>query len=118
MKKNSIQLSPADINGKGIERSKKYLTKVINISFPSDSVEWQLIRKFNEIRNYFTHNDSLLRKDSTDDKRKKLVNYIESIPSLQLIESNIPEYYEVQISKEFCLNVIDTMQTFFNKLKQ
>lgn len=54
-KYESVEKNLFDINGKGIDRAKKYLTEYSKINFPVNSKEWQSIRDSQQIRNIIVH---------------------------------------------------------------
>jgi hypothetical protein len=64
----SIKDSLEDIKGKGIERAKTYLVKVLKSSFPfGTSPQWQEVKLYGKLRNSLVHNEG---KISDEDLRK------------------------------------------------
>jgi hypothetical protein len=49
------ELKINDLSGKGIFKYKRYLSKVHNVDFTNLENEWQLITKFNKLRNDLVH---------------------------------------------------------------
>ncbi len=48
------------LNGKGIERARLYLTKVVDFDLSNLNPEWSYIKSVNELRNQIVHNGGLL----------------------------------------------------------
>lgn len=44
-----------DTPGRGIERAKSYLTKIVSFPFPASTPEWQKIKVFGDVRNVLIH---------------------------------------------------------------
>ena len=63
--KNISKIKLKDINGKGIEKSKTFLTKIVEIDFTSINSQWNFIKSLNLIRNNIVHNGSILPDDSS-----------------------------------------------------
>jgi len=102
---SKIQLK--DINGKGIERAKTYLTKVVGIEFKTFNNQWCFIKNLNLIRNHIVHNGSIL----PEDKSHKLSKFVESHHEL----SGKPGE-ELIVNKGFIHYSIDQLSTFFEEL--
>lgn len=106
-KENKYDLSLDDIKGKGIYRAKIYLNKVVNIE---NSISWNDILIFQKIRNFIVHNRGKLDKS---DNAKEVENYVALNPSVKL-----DDLKRLQFSGMFCLEVIEKLGEFFNKLFQ
>ena len=81
--RNDIVLSPSDISGRTIDRSKTYLSKVLKINFRFDTVEWQRIKKYKKLRNCLVHNNGNLN-GLGDSDEKDIKNFISNNQSLSL----------------------------------
>lgn len=93
-------LKTKDLNGRGIEQCKKYLTKVLGISWQSLNEEWEFIIQFQFVRNTYVHTPN-------DEKRKKRAEFIgKHCSGIEILPS---EYLEKS------LNNIDI---FFRKLQE
>lgn len=58
--KNPVKLN--DLNGQGIlDKTRKYLVKVVEISFPETSQSWKEIVTIQQIRNAFVHHDGIAK---------------------------------------------------------
>jgi hypothetical protein len=65
-------LRPKDMQGRGIERSRKYLKDYIGVNFPDEGgSSWAAIKRFQEIRNVFVHRFGKVRDDQVS-----LIKYI------------------------------------------
>jgi len=115
----SYQIKLNDLNGKGIHRAKKYLKKVAGIEFPDTKPSWNAIVHYSHIRNFIVHNDGKL--DATKNA-KKVRDFIELSPLIEIAESAIPSLYEleprIRFNKGFHNEVIDTLETFFGELRE
>lgn len=89
-----------DLNGRGIEQCKKYLTKVLGISWQSLNVEWEFIIQFQFVRNTYVHKPN-------DEKRKKRAEFIGK--HCNGAEALPPEYLEKSL---------DNIDIFFQKLQE
>lgn len=76
------ELSLNDLRDKGIDRSKVYLTKVLQVSFPSDSAYWANIKKYRDIRNLIVHNDDRIDLDNVNHRR--LVEYVQKAECIHI----------------------------------
>jgi hypothetical protein len=69
----SIKISLTDLTGKGIERAKIFLTKVIGIANVFDSTEWHEIQNYSKVRNILVHASGEL--NLTQKKHKEIFDY-------------------------------------------
>jgi len=102
----NLNISLNDLNGKGVNRARKYLIKVMNIGFP-DAPHWQEIQNYNKLRNCIVHNDGKLVGTSDEEVLKK---YIENNSYLKI------DFGEVFIERGFCENVFETIEKFSKQL--
>ncbi len=112
----NVDLKPSDLKGKGINRSRKYLKKVVVINFPDNTNEWKEIRKFNLLRNTIAHSNGNIIAGETDQEKlnnKELCAYIEK-SSIIDISSN----FHIQLSKDFILHALDITEAFLIELFQ
>ncbi|MEZ9553356.1 hypothetical protein AB4248_00260 [Vibrio splendidus] len=97
----------ADLSSKGIVgKYKKYLEKVVQIKFPSESDSWNEIINIQEIRNAIVHNNSVVKSGNT-----RLLGYIKQSNYL-LVNEN----YKIEIKSGFSLYCLDIFKTFFSEL--
>lgn len=106
-RKNISKIKLKDLNGKGIEKSKKFLTKIAEIDFSSINSQWNFLKSLNLIRNNLVHNGSILPKDADH----KLNRIVESCPKL----SGDPGKCLI-INDGFIQLTIDGLMDFFNGL--
>lgn len=97
-----------DLRGEGIVRAQSYLKKVVKIDFPDQTPSWDDIVSYNRIRNFIIHNGAQLDKS---DQAKKVESFISTRPSITL-----DHLRNIQFSKDFCPEVINTLRSFFGDL--
>lgn len=96
---------------KGIFRARKYFKKYLkkyNVSFPDRHPSWGKIRFYNLLRNFIVHNFGRLNESK---KAKKLQAFIEKSSKLSIECSR-----EIWFDKSFCIDVISTIEDFFEEL--
>lgn len=99
------KISPKDISGSGIFRSKTYLSKILEINFENLNHEWQEITILNEIRNFLVHSNGVSQNEETKSKIQKI---IKKTPDINLEQ----EHIEISTSYiEHILSVIDCFLT-------
>ncbi len=97
-----------DLPGKGLKRSKQYISKVIGVNFPANSESWKILLKLSEIRNLIAHRDSQLKNNDPD-----LLRFINDNQYLSLDLTN-----RVRLHKGTLNYLIDYMHSFFNELSE
>lgn len=112
-----IKLSVSELSHKGIERSKVYFNKVIEIDFPSNSHNWQKIKNYQKLRNHLTHKGLQLTEE--DRNYSQLIRIIEQEQFLQMgeqgrISSQMPQAKLPELSQE----TIDFLASKFDKKYQ
>jgi hypothetical protein len=70
---NKLRISPKDLNDKGITRSEKYLTKLVDLNFPSDRDEWKSIKELADIRHCIIHANGIVSQYTKSDVINLLV---------------------------------------------
>ena len=108
-KKYSVRYN--SIAGKGIEKVKLYLTEVVEIDFPSGSIEWSKINDYRLIRNCFAHGQGKV----TDDNRS-LISAIKRLDSVRVTGDVIFGRY-IELEKEFINNFIEVIELFWSKIE-
>jgi len=94
-----------DINGKGIDRSIIYLTKVVSLNYNKNKTNWNELKNIQGIRNLIVHNAGKLF-DLNDNVKKEEKRYINSCEFLSG-ES------EVILKKGFLLHVLNVFKEQF-----
>jgi hypothetical protein len=104
-----IKISFTDLCGTGIERAKKYLSKLSPISLPVSGKEWELIKEAQAIRNVIAHAAGHID-EKAHSKQLKIINSSENLEA---------EYYariHLNIDGEYILNLANAMKMFSGKL--
>jgi hypothetical protein len=78
----TLVLSLEEIRGQGIERARLYLKKVVGMSFPDTSPEWQVLKRLGELRNVLVHRYGRLEGEGRD---KELVMWLTASPHVDII---------------------------------
>lgn len=102
------KISPKDLSGTGIFRSKSYLSKVFNINFEKLNSEWEDITKLNEIRNFLVHSNGVF---TSDEAKSKLQKSLEKLSGINFKDDHI------EISTNYISNVLSTIEIFLNKIE-
>ena len=109
-KGDDVLLRLSDLRGDVIHRVKTYMVKVLRISFPSTSPEWQRIRCYRILRNCIVHNEGRLDERFDQNDAKSLKDYIDDTSTLSLSDVT------VVLSKDFCEEALQTVERFFRLL--
>lgn len=80
-----IKISVDDISGKGyIDRSRKYLEKIIHIPFHVVDKQWVEITKYQKIRNLIVHDNGSLRTENKDISKNKNYNLLKQFKKIEI----------------------------------
>ena len=101
------KLIQKDISGQGIERSKIYFEKVLEINFPSDSIEWERLKNYGKIRNSIAHNGSKVK----ESEFKTLNSFSKAVNNF-----SINHLKEIELQEIFLSNFLKDVQGLFNKI--
>ena len=104
IKKLTLELD--ELNGRGIERAKLYLSKVCLIDFPENLNEWNEIKKLNKIRNCIVHAEGDIH-DATNPE--KLENIIKNTKGLDIERDRY-----IKIDSSYIKNIETTAKSFLN----
>lgn len=107
-KEFSKEVKITDLPGKGLKRSKQYISKIIGVNFPANSESWKILLKLSEIRNLIAHRDSHIKNDDPD-----LLRFINDNQYLSIDFTN-----RVRLHKGALNYLIDYMHSFFNELSE
>ncbi|WP_169801073.1 hypothetical protein [Halalkalibacter krulwichiae] len=102
-KSNKSLVKYSDINGKGIDKSRTYLTKVIGINIPQ--TDWEILKSYQSIRNSLAHNDG--ENISQNDKIPPAIRKVESIR----IEND-----RIKLDPEACEKFLDKIENFLSNI--
>lgn len=97
-----------DLNGKGLRRSKLYMSKEIGITFPANTEAWNYLLKLSDIRNLISHRDSLVKDDNPE-----LLRFIENTPYLSVDFTNRVRLHEGALN-----SLLDYLDMFFKELSE
>jgi uncharacterized protein YutE (UPF0331/DUF86 family) len=97
----------SDLYGRGIDRAKTYLVKVLGSTFPfGTSQEWEEIKQYAKLRNSIVHNDGKI-------KKYNLQKYVEKHDELYF--DGYPGKW-VFLTKGFCRTALSTIESFLSAL--
>jgi hypothetical protein len=104
-----LKICFTDLGGSGIERAKKYLSKLSPLSLPVHGQEWQKIKDAQEIRNIIAHAAGHID-NRAHSKQFEIIKRNENLEA---------EYYartHLKIESQYILNLVDSMHIFSCKL--
>ena len=109
-----ISIGLGDLRGKGIDRSRLYLQKVIGLPLGS-SLIWQEIKRLQRVRNLVVHNDARLISDD-----KELIKYVDRTTGLSRV---FKSYYdgdieEMDIQDGYLLDVLGTFDSYCREINE
>lgn len=102
------QISPKEIYGSGIFRSKTYLSKILLLDLGDLNSEWEKLVKLSEIRNFLVHSNGVATNKETKSKIQKA---IKDIPGVKL------ERDHIKISKSYIDEILSTIELFLENLE-
>ena len=94
-KETSTGVGLKDLKGKGIERAKIFLSKVIGVKNVFDSTEWKEIRNYSKARNILVHASGKL--DLTQKNHQEVFRYAKNQPKLFVFHED-PDSDSAQIT--------------------
>ena len=100
----SQALNLDDVNGKGIHKCRLYLEKVVGVAFPTTSPHWQLILKYNVLRNHLVHAGPTIRRN--DDKTPKTLNQLPGVKA----------DHHIVVDETFYKSALATVTAFIDEL--
>ncbi|WP_281659446.1 hypothetical protein [Halobacillus sp. Cin3] len=106
-----LSIKVNNINNKGIEKAKIYLKNVVGIDFPTNSKEWQDIKRYQYIRNNFAHSEGIL--DSND---KNLLLAIATLDAVDIMGDDFLGK-NIILYKSFIPTLIETVEGFLSKIE-
>lgn len=99
----------SDLKGKGIFLARNYLTKIVNIKFPENSIHWNNIIYYNKLRNTIVHNLGKINDETY--YKNELMKYININSKFISIQN-----HKIQFSDGFLFEVIDNIDKFFQEI--
>lgn len=116
-KERSKEIGLKDIKGKGIERAKIYLSKVIGITNIFDSTEWREIQDYAKVRNVLVHTNGNL--DLSKKNHKDVFNIANNHPNLFVYpEVQDSDSAEIAILPEYIYETLITYRIILSKICQ
>jgi hypothetical protein len=111
-KDRKLQIGPEDLKDQGIQAARKYLEKVLLLPFPADTT-WNELMHYNRVRNVFVHNGG---KVSTKEEPTTLGKSVRGYAATKKKIMSISDSNEVVLSRQFCLEALETVREFVKKL--
>jgi hypothetical protein len=108
-----LDIVVTDLKDKGINRSRRYLKKVIRLSIDNSSV-WQELKQIQKLRNVAVHNDAKL-----DSEEKDLIHYVDKAIYLSIRSNETYDYREineVSISEGYLQYVLEIINSYCGEL--
>jgi hypothetical protein len=109
-----FKLSASDLGGQNyISKAKQYLEKCFELDMNSLNTEWEVITKYQKVRNAIAHNNAsiITKKDCSIDKQD-LYPIISGNSSISLDNSNGEFYIK---DKKYLLDFCDVAKTYISK---
>lgn len=107
-KYNKKSISPKDLSGNGIFRSKAYLEKILLINFSSLDSEWDEIVKLNKIRNFLIHSNGVATSEET---KSKICEAIQGISGVELEEDHL------KVSSGYIEHILSVIEKTLTKIE-
>jgi hypothetical protein len=98
-----------DLKGAGIDRARRYLTKVAGLDFSSLEREWEYLTGMREFRNCIVHNGGILRATKTPNVRKLATR----ISGVEISSRN-----HIILRAECIPDLLELFVTLFDKLQK
>lgn len=113
-KEQRLKIINTDLRGKGIDRTRLYLQKVIGLRLDGSHV-WQEIKRIQKVRNVIVHNDAKLTGADKD-----LTEYVQRTTGLSQVSKS---YYdgdidEVGILDGYLLHVLQTIDSYCGEVNK
>jgi len=102
-----LALGPGDISGKGINRSRLYLKKVVGLDFPDQHSTWHSIQSYVLIRNCIVHSGGRVGEDGNAKRLRSL------LPTDQFAWSGADT---IVVEPELLLKAVGTVSDFWDEL--
>jgi hypothetical protein len=105
----SLKIAPSDLAGRGIQRSRQYMTKVCDVPFPNTASSWTTIQGLAAIRNLIVHMRGFLGDNRASNATREFVAGHGDLAS-------IGEHNHLELSDKFCPFAIQTLREFGSEL--
>lgn len=94
----------------GIDKAKNFFKTNLEINI-SQIDQWQILKAYQSIRNFFVHSPY----ENIRSNHRSFINF-KKVTSIKLTEYKLIDddaFYDIKITEQFCLDVINTAHTFF-----
>ncbi|PKQ61353.1 hypothetical protein BZG02_16315 [Labilibaculum filiforme] len=108
-KENILKLN--DLNGNGVIKYYNYITKVLLIDLNTVEDEWELIKKYNKLRNQLVHSPV----NTIDNKNSNLITIFKSIANLNYKERENSFTFEIA-DKQLLLDFKKAINSFLHEV--
>ncbi len=110
-----LSLSLKDLSGKGIERAKNYLLKVVGVEKSFTTPEWQSIEAIGVLRNAIAHRDGFV--DYEPNRQNSVYSKLTGICGVELRQETMNhEYAQIFFNEQFVIETLDLFDTFIRKI--
>src|SRR5574341_1154816 len=107
----SVRIGLSDLAGQNdIDKAKTYITKVLQLDFPSNLQEWDEIQNYKTLRNCIVHARGRIDDMKASSDQKKLRAFIARKRALSIWERQ----GEIVFRKGLCEEVLETIENFLH----
>jgi len=106
---NGLSCKLKDYNGGGIERAKKYLTKVARVNVPAGTKFWERIIEARDLRNIIAHNAGHLDEE-IHKKHFKIVDDNEHLEYEKFARVHL------NVKQSYLFEIVDAMESFAKEI--
>lgn len=113
-KEQRLKISHRDLSGKGIDRTRLYLQKVMGLRLDGSQV-WQELKRIQKVRNVIVHNDAKLTGDDKD-----LTEYVQRTNGLSQVNNSYydSDFNELDILDGYLLHVLETIDLYCGEVNK
>lgn len=106
-----------DMSGRGIEKYRTYLIKVCGLDLSKNDKEWEIIKQFNELRNYLIHSDENRILQFNNKKHKKILDFLKKSAYITIDEDTSKNIASFNItSTGFIISFHKTIHSFLHSI--
>jgi hypothetical protein len=115
-----LNIVHTDLRDRGIDRSRRYLRKVIRLPLEDNSAIWQEIKRIQKVRNVVVHKDAKLDPKLDDE----VIRIVKDTKYLDLASKSESYYYhdieadEVNILEGYLTHVLNTCDSYCSELNK
>jgi hypothetical protein len=108
-----LNILHTDLKDKGVDRSRRYLKKVIRLSLDDNSAVWQEIKRIQKVRNTIVHNEGQL----IDKETIRYVNETNYLARANELDYNF-ETDEINILDGYLTHILNTFDLYCSELNK